>query len=734
MEPTSPLWVIDDGVGMDAPGFHQLWRIADSNKTHVGHGQSRAPIGQFGIGKLAAYVLAWRLVHLSLSNGRYLYTTMNFRNVSGRQNDAPSPVSVELREVSAEDAKSLLVDIEHRDPDAWSFLFGSSPARNWTVAALDDFKELYHRLQTGRLQWVLRTGLPLLSNFRVCVNRETLTPRRSTSTPLREFPFTTSLPGIGTISGKSRIYEDPLTTGKAERLGRSHGYFVRVRRRVINLEDELFGTAQPNHAAWHRFALEVDADGLHTHLLSSREGVRDSDHIQGLRHYLVQRFRECRNVYDDWYRNQIENLDLPAILSRRPSLHVTEPITSAVRSVLPTREDSFYFQASETRDLSASRIAEIKSQIAEKPIDGIEFAKDGRHAAVARYQPTSRRLVINTAHPFIDKVTEGGRRRGAAQLFASAETVLEGQLHARRLAGPSVASILAERDRVLRVVAGEAPSTASSLVRCLNSAEDDSEALERAVGESFHALGFEYQRGGGSRPGPDGYLRARLGHIAEKLGDYRLVYDAKQTGSPRVSASKLNFTRLNQFVDSEGAAFGFFIARDFDAAEDPTGVLNRAVAREENARITLMTLAQVRRLVRMHFRFGITLAEIHEMFRNARTTTNVTQWIDEWSRKRTEERQVDIARLLQWIEEEKGDPWETPNLNAVRAKHPELKSVSVAALSARLSAVEHIVGKDWIEVVRDDVVMRQRPASIVRQLEREAGLLEGEWTESDAEC
>src|SRR5688500_1009520 len=34
-EPLPPLWVIDDGTGMDASGFFQLWRVADSDKAAV---------------------------------------------------------------------------------------------------------------------------------------------------------------------------------------------------------------------------------------------------------------------------------------------------------------------------------------------------------------------------------------------------------------------------------------------------------------------------------------------------------------------------------------------------------------------------------------------------------------------------------------------------------------------------------------------------------------------------
>ena len=59
----SPLWVVDDGHGMDVNGFHQLWRVADSAKAVAAPSGGRLPIGQFGIGKLAAYVLAWHLIH-----------------------------------------------------------------------------------------------------------------------------------------------------------------------------------------------------------------------------------------------------------------------------------------------------------------------------------------------------------------------------------------------------------------------------------------------------------------------------------------------------------------------------------------------------------------------------------------------------------------------------------------------------------------------------------------------
>jgi HSP90 family molecular chaperone len=60
--PDAVIWVVDDGIGMDAEGLLDLWQIASSKKRIPGNESSeRPPIGKFGIGKLATYVLARQL-------------------------------------------------------------------------------------------------------------------------------------------------------------------------------------------------------------------------------------------------------------------------------------------------------------------------------------------------------------------------------------------------------------------------------------------------------------------------------------------------------------------------------------------------------------------------------------------------------------------------------------------------------------------------------------------------
>jgi HSP90 family molecular chaperone len=97
-----PLWVVDNGTGMNHAGFVQLWRVADSAKAEIDPEQTvRPPIGQFGIGKLAAYVLAWRLTHISRADGAIRSTAMNFRELTDRHQYEPEePFDLQLYELS----------------------------------------------------------------------------------------------------------------------------------------------------------------------------------------------------------------------------------------------------------------------------------------------------------------------------------------------------------------------------------------------------------------------------------------------------------------------------------------------------------------------------------------------------------------------------------------------------------------------------------------------------------
>ena len=88
--------VVDDGEGMDADGLKQHWLIGKSLKRTIELAKlprGRNQIGKFGIGKLATYVLARRLTHISKKGGKYYSTSMDFAAVDDRGDEEVEPKS-----------------------------------------------------------------------------------------------------------------------------------------------------------------------------------------------------------------------------------------------------------------------------------------------------------------------------------------------------------------------------------------------------------------------------------------------------------------------------------------------------------------------------------------------------------------------------------------------------------------------------------------------------------------
>lgn len=726
----APLWVIDDGRGMDAGGFRQLWRVAESNKKNVSSASNgRLPIGQFGIGKLAAYVLARKLTHLSRVDDKLLLTIMDFRTVTGRQAEDNDPVRISLRRVDEATARQCLAEIKHRDPSAWKLMFGDGKqSRTWTAAGMSDFKDLYGKLSTGTLRWVLSTGLPLHGNFKIRLNGRQVASSKERLPEIKSLQLDDDLAGIGRVTGTARIFEKQLTTGKSEQAGRSHGFFIRVRGRVINLEDELFGVEALNHAAWSRFVLEVDADGLREHLLSSREGVRDSEEVGEFRQHLRKTFNRCRTAYDEWEKSQNDQLDLLS-LSENPSPRVTEPLLRGVRKTVETGSESFYIEAPKgvADENRSDWLATYEDEASAKPFDRTEFLSEGPHAPAIRYDPVTRCLVVNRDHPFVDKLTGGGRHRNPATLFASSEVLLECQLQDQGIDRGMVADVLRDRDDVLRLMAGDAPHTAVEVRRLLQVANQDRNALERATGVAFRVLGFEYEPRGGAASGPDGILVARLGRH-KTLADYKVVYDAKQTHEPSVPADKIDFASLEDFRRTEQADFGFFIAAAYASEMNPDGALNRRIEGVTSCRPTLLKIEHLRRLVWLHYKFGVTLTELRSLFEDAHTVREVNDWIGEHERV-LHEQVVPLRVLLEELESEKSDIKAVPNVKVVRSKRPDLKKFEPERLIARLKAVETILGPRWIGVGTPDsydVIMHHTADQLLAQFERAFNELGGE--------
>src|SRR5262249_11817963 len=102
------------------------------------------------------------------------------------------------------------------------------------------------------------------------------------------------------VTFKAEVFPNIISTGKSVDLLRSHGFFVRVRDRLINEKDELFGLTPLSYKTWDRFRGVLYADDLDDELNASRESVEESAKVEHLRELAATVFYEARSRFEDW--------------------------------------------------------------------------------------------------------------------------------------------------------------------------------------------------------------------------------------------------------------------------------------------------------------------------------------------------------------------------------------------------------------------------------------------------
>ena len=275
----STIIVVDNGIGMDEAGLRQHWLIGVSNKrsSAVAAPAGRSPIGKFGIGKLATYVLAGHLTHITKFGDNYFATTMDYKEIPEGDDGGiytEKVVRLPLRRLTKSEAKNALQPwLSGTKPGYKELtLFGKGSSSSWTVAIMSNLKPMAREIQRGRLKWILSTAMPLRDDFRLFLDGDPIKPSKSLGKKYRTWVLGKSItevpepapddlqvtedlavdkksptrwglthPTLGRVTGYAELYEDLLTAGKSAELGHSHGFFVYVRGRLVNTDDEYFG-------------------------------------------------------------------------------------------------------------------------------------------------------------------------------------------------------------------------------------------------------------------------------------------------------------------------------------------------------------------------------------------------------------------------------------------------------------------------------------------------------------
>lgn len=650
------IWVVDDGESMGEEGFVDLWKIAHSRKRDPDReSTTRPPIGRFGIGKLATYVLASQLTYVTKHGGKYRAVTMDYSNVDQSQSAENEKILLDLRELTESEAKTLLEPFTSRKGKGFQKmpLFGQNAMPTWTVAALGNLKGLAHRLTAGRLKYVLSTALPLSPKFTLYFNGDVVQSSKVGRVPIRtwllgvddkaaadmrlqtrpnDVPPAVELDGIGDIHGEMAIYEDPLTGGKSEDMGRSHGIFVMVRGRLVNIDDALFGLPALSHGPFSRFRLVVHADGLDEVLRSTREAVLETSSVLRLRHYLQAKFNEARNFYNDWLASKTKAEQITTRVDSTPQSVSRRPMVNAIRNVLNGQQPPMLLTAL-PRQLDAEGKTALIEQL-EASVDTesgfirtVELASLGIRNPLVRFEAATGRVLVNSLHPFYANYADLFASPEPFELLAIAEVLTEAYLLEEDIEPEVVHRIIWKRDRFLRELVYSRQLSAPLVAEYLRDNADSDKGLEKAVAAGLANLGFEVSPIGGSGE-PDGTALARLGIRDEESGkraDYLITYDAKSTASKAVKAHTVGTGGIERHRRQYNAQYSLVVAPNFEGADDPESSLN-VEAKQQG--ITMLTIDQFIRLILAAATRQLGFSKLKELFDNCRTTLETKAWID----------------------------------------------------------------------------------------------------------
>ncbi len=671
--PDAFIAVIDDGTGMRPDDLRLHWMIGVSNKRQLKKPpKGRKQIGKFGIGKLATFVLSTHLTHLCKIEGKYFATTMDYSQIPqghGGGIQAEETVELPLRELSEAQTKEVLSPIiEGSKPGHRAIkLFGKGAARTWTVAIMSGLKDMAREIQKGRLSWVLRTAMPLRDDFKLYLDGDELPPSKAATPPLKKWVLGKDLkslpkpapddleattaknaapehryglthPKLGRITGYAEVYEGFLTEGKSSEIGRSHGFFVYVFGRLVNINDELFGMEALRHGTFARFRMVVHIDRLDDELRSSREALREGTLITIARNVLHGTFNHARKWLEEHDATQAPGARATGRIADSPWSLTRRPLLALLASALDGKASPRYLAyPTNLGKAERQKVLERLRQQARSDAGLVlqtELVELSQDEGFARLDIETGTLQINTLHPFVAAHREDYERgRETLSLLAMAEVLTEAHLYEVGLEPGLVTDVMSRRDELLRHFARSMKRTAYVVAQAVEDASTDQDKLEEELVAAFDSMGFRAVRIGGSGK-PDGKADAPLGagdDGKERRYAVSLEAKSKEVAGGKVSAKTVSVSTVALHRDEYKCDHAVVVGPDFPTGQgDNSSLVKQAKADKAKSgkSITVIRTVDLARLVRLVPVKGTGLDRLRDLFQTCVSPEESKAWID----------------------------------------------------------------------------------------------------------
>ena len=736
------LWVLDNGSGMDSAGLSELWRIGESSKRTSENKAKRMQVGRFGIGKLATFILASRLTYVSKKNGKYRAVTMDFSKLNTMSNRAEE-VTLEERTLTPQQA-NLLVEqfVKNKGVDIAPFeLFGAQAAKSWTFSLMTMLKPRAHQIKAGRLQWVLSTALPLNPAFQLFFNGTKLESSKVAAQVDKKWIFGkndkvaeqgsnyevwkergktgVSLPNLPKVHGEMVLYKETLAKGKSEYLSRSHGIFLMVRNRLINLDEPLLPGMGPfAHGAFNKMRIVVHADELDGLITSTRESIKEAPAYTDLKQYLTRKINELHRY---WLKKREDKTNLQDVsyklsgasysLTRAPLFHSARQIMAGTaKDAMLIKVPEFSVQTEIDEFISALK-EDLESEKGIIHLYEDEYISPSR--PMCRLDLLNRTVHLNMLHPYVIFNLDSANDMLNIQLLATAEILIEAQMIEAEIEDDKRQSLIRKRDWTLREIASSDKNNPATVAQMIAEFEDDADGLEEAVVAAFNCLGFDAVLISGKGK-PDGIAYAHLGTSDGIDASYTVTLEAKSTKHSSVSTARIPVSNIDNHRRTYNAQYAAIVAVDYQGKDDEDSVINKE-ARKFSDYVTLLTTSDLVTLVTICGPKQISLAKLKEFFDTCATPNQSANWI-----KEVESIDVQTPPYIEILET-------TYKMQKQDTERPTISSIRVSNEILRKSSNNKIKG--WVEILArqlpsfisldDDIIsLNTSPEKIMKELQK----------------
>lgn len=677
------IWVCDNGEGLNAQELKDLWRIGESSKRKdIKRDQKRLQIGQFGIGKLATYILARKLTYISKKDERYILATMDYELI--RNNKEEESLLIDEREITASEAEQLLGSYL-KGKESFK-LFGKEAEQTWTISILTDLKPKATEISEGRLKWILRTALPLNPGFKLFYNGDLIESSKLKVPVMQEWIFGKEdktaegldyascreengeyfidFENLKGVKGVITLFTDSLVDGKSSALGRSHGIFLSIRGRLINLDDPLLGMEAFSHGVFNRTRIVVDADELDNNLTSTREAVKESLPFKQLKEYIKKKFNnEVRKYYFDQEQKASEKKTVSYRLAQTSYTTSKRPIYNFIRNYYESEiVNPFLIEkpAIDEKDV-LMRAYENDLETGEQVIEEIKWDILGSEEPIAKLNLKSRILTINELHPYIANYSDAYASNIPLESMAITEVLTEAHLYEIGIPEETVNEIMKKRDTTLRQLALADRVGIPAVAMLVKDSLANPTGLEEAVYRALSALGFETSRIGGNGE-PDGKANAVLGYDENsKSKNYSLTFDAKSTKTKAIAAGTAHLSALKRHQKKYNAEYCLEVAIGYQGEDDP----NSAISIEAKMqKVTIITAKDLVKLLFLATPKQIGLDKLRDLFDTCYSPLDVHEWIENIEKEEVSKPPYyDIIDVIYELQKEDNEP---PTIRVVR--------------------------------------------------------------------